>query len=316
MHEAVILCLGDSYTVGEGVPEQESFPFQLVRRLSAELGPLPAPRVLARTGWTTDELLEAMAGNGLIPPRPIPGLRLVTLLVGVNNQYRGRDVVDFALQFDTLLITSARLLGGKSGRVMVISIPDWGATPFASGKDASRIAGQIDQFNAACGRVARLRGARFIDVTAISRSAGGDDSFLANDGLHPSGRQYGLWVEQMLPAAQSTLRQGVSEDEPDLPLRFVVLRHEQAASAHFDLMVEHEPGGRLRSWRVRHWPTRSDDTLEPAPDHRRDYLELEGELSGGRGSVHRVCEGTADRVQGGIELRTTGGELWRVPIPD
>ncbi|HEX2122468.1 MAG TPA: SGNH/GDSL hydrolase family protein [Thermoanaerobaculia bacterium] len=177
------LALGDSYTIGESVAESERFPVQLAR----ELG-LGDPQIIARTGWTTDELNAAIdAAN---PQGPF---ELVTLLIGVNNQYRGRSADEYRTQFTALLQRAIGFAGGDPKRVIVVSIPDWGVTPFAEGRDRAKIAREIDQFNAVNREEAQRAGARYVDITPISRRD--DPSLVAEDKLHPSGKQYGEWAK-------------------------------------------------------------------------------------------------------------------------
>lgn len=176
------LALGDSYTIGESVPEEDRFPNQLAR----ELG-WPAPQIIARTGWTTDELDAAI--DAADPQGPFD---LVTLLVGVNNQYRGRDAEQYRGEFGALLRRAIAFAGGDPKKVIVVSIPDWGVTPFAGGRDRAKIAAEIDRYNAVNREEARRAGARYVDITAVSR--GPDPALVAGDGLHPSAEQYARWV--------------------------------------------------------------------------------------------------------------------------
>jgi lysophospholipase L1-like esterase len=194
--------LGDSYTVGEGVPSAQCWPVQLVLRLRNADIDVAAPRIVARTGWTTDELSAAMDAEALDPP-----YALVSLLIGVNNQYRGRPLDEYRVQFHGLLQRAIALAGGKASHVVVVSIPDWGVTPLAreEKRNAAEVADQIDAFNAAACAQLEITGVRWVDVTAISRIAR-RRSELAADGLHPSGAQYARWVEAILPAASRALR--------------------------------------------------------------------------------------------------------------
>jgi lysophospholipase L1-like esterase len=191
------LALGDSYTIGEGVEEEERFPEQLALGLSDQ-GFDVHTQIIARTGWTTDELWQGIETNELTPPYD-----LVTLLIGVNNQYRGRDVDEYRLEFEHLLDEAIYLADGDPSKVIVLSIPDWGVTPFARGAAAStaQIATQIDEFNVVNKQLAEDKSATYIDVTGISRQAAGDRSLLAKDGLHPSAKMYKLWVDLILPSA-------------------------------------------------------------------------------------------------------------------
>lgn len=196
------LALGDSYTVGEGVAADASWPAQLVRRLRAEGLDIDAPQVVARTGWTTDELAVALDAATLAPP-----YALVTLLVGVNNQYRGRPLAEYRAQFRALLRRAVGLAGGAAAHVVVVSIPDWGVTPFArgEGRDAAAVAQGIDAFNAAARALADAAGAHWVDVTGISRAPVASAE-LAADGLHPAGTQYARWTDAIAPVARAALR--------------------------------------------------------------------------------------------------------------
>jgi lysophospholipase L1-like esterase len=203
MH-STFLALGDSYTIGEGVPGDGNWPSQLVARLRTEGNDVDGPRILATTGWTTDELAAAMDAAAFERP-----YALVSLSIGVNNQYRGRPLGEYRVQFHRLLRRAIALAGEEAARVMVVSIPDWGTTPFAAheGRDAAAMARAIDGFNAvARGEVTRT-GARWVDVTTISRRPDSRGE-LVDDGLHPSSAQYARWVEAILPVARAALRGG------------------------------------------------------------------------------------------------------------
>jgi lysophospholipase L1-like esterase len=194
------LALGDSYTVGEGVDESARWPAQLVRALRVEGIAIDAPEVIARTGWTTDELAAAIDAQG-----PPPDFDLVSLLIGVNNQYRDRAPEEYAAHFESLLQRAVGLARGRCDRVLVLSIPDWGATPFGSAdpRGAERIGAQIDSFNAIARDACLRRGVAWIDITPASRAHGADAAMLVDDGLHPSAAMYALWAEQALPPAHA-----------------------------------------------------------------------------------------------------------------
>lgn len=195
------LALGDSYTIGEGVSAEERWPARLaglLRQAGVEVG---EPTVIARTGWTTDELAAAI--EQAQPRGPCP---LVSLLIGVNNQYRGRELAEYRREFRALLERAVELAGGQAGRVLVLSVPDWGVTPFAEGRDRGRIAREIDGFNAANREIAAELGARYVDVTPVSRSRGAEPGMLAGDGLHPSGAMYAEWAALALPEALAATR--------------------------------------------------------------------------------------------------------------
>lgn len=196
------LALGDSYTIGEGVAEARCWPRQLAQRLRADGVDLADPQVIATTGWTTDELSAGMDAATLLPPYDF-----VTLSIGVNNQYRGRDLDNYRREFAALLQRAIALAGLRPQRVLVVSIPDWGVTAFGqgSGRDPAVIARELDQFNAVNREEARRANVAWADVCAVSRRAGAAPAQLAEDGLHPSGAQYTAWLGQILPAAHSAL---------------------------------------------------------------------------------------------------------------
>ena len=196
------LALGDSYTIGEGVAESQRWPRQLAQRLRADGVDLADPQIIATTGWTTDELSAGMDAATLVPPYDF-----VTLSIGVNNQYRGRDLDNYRREFAALLQRAIALAGLRPQRVLVVSIPDWGVTAFGqgSGRDPAVIARELDQFNAVNREEARRANVAWADVCAISRRAGATPAQLAEDGLHPSGVQYTAWLSQLLPPARSAL---------------------------------------------------------------------------------------------------------------
>ncbi|MFT4198591.1 MAG: GDSL-type esterase/lipase family protein [Pseudoxanthomonas sp.] len=196
-----LLALGDSYTVAEGIDPAGQWPRQLAGLLRAQGLQVGEPLIVARTGWTTDEL-----DAGLDAAAPRGPFDLVSLAIGVNDQYRGRDVDGYRTRFEGLLRRTIGLAGGEPGQVLVLSIPDWGRTPFAvaGGRDAAAIGAQIDAFNAAAHAVCRARGAAFVDVTASSRAAHAPDD-LAADGLHYAAGEYARWAALALPAARAAL---------------------------------------------------------------------------------------------------------------
>jgi lysophospholipase L1-like esterase len=198
-----LLSLGDSYTVGEGVAADERWPVRLSAMLRARGFAAEPPRIVARTGWTTDEL-----SAGLDAARPAGVYDLVTLLIGVNNQYRGRSAEEYRGQFHHLLVRAIGFAGGRADRVIVISIPDWGVTPFAARdepRDRGRIAAEVDTYNAINRDEAARAGARYVDVTTVSRRAREEHTLLAEDGLHPSGAMYAEWARLILPLAIDAL---------------------------------------------------------------------------------------------------------------
>jgi len=201
--EISILSLGDSYTIGESVGEGERWPVQLAAALREQGVPATEPRIIARTGWTSGELEAAIQQE-----KPQGTYELVSLLIGVNNQYRGLAVEEYRSQFRDLLQQAIDFAGGEAGRVIVLSIPDWGVTPFAAGRDRALIAGEIDRFNGVNRQETKNLGARYVDVTVISRQAATDRSLVAEDGLHPSGKMYEAWARLALPEALAALGRG------------------------------------------------------------------------------------------------------------
>ncbi|OAX89198.1 lysophospholipase [Xanthomonas nasturtii] len=196
------LALGDSYTIGEGVAPAQRWPVQVVEGLRAYGWNVAPPQIVATTGWTTDELQA-----GIDAAAPQGPFELVSLLIGVNNQYRGRSLDEYRTQFDALLQRAIAFAGAHSARVFVLSIPDWGLTPFAhaQGGDAPLIGAQIDAFNAVAADRCRERAVRFVDITATSRDGGDAGDMLVDDGLHPSGAMYARWTALALPAARDAL---------------------------------------------------------------------------------------------------------------
>jgi lysophospholipase L1-like esterase len=201
------LALGDSYTIGEAVGEKDRWPVQLAARLRERGIAIDPARIVARTGWTTDELSSAMDDTTFAPP-----YALVTLMIGVNNQFRGRDLAQYRVQFGVLLVRAIQLAGNDASRVIVLSIPDWGATPFGhgSGRDLAQVSTQIDAFNAAAHAQTSARGAAWVDVTPVSREVAHDPTLAAHDGLHPSAGMYARWVDLLLPIAEARLRKDAS----------------------------------------------------------------------------------------------------------
>jgi lysophospholipase L1-like esterase len=189
------LALGDSYTIGESVPATENFPNQTARMMKTDTTELQV-RIIAKTGWTTDELeagiIAANAANPLLG-----SYDFVSLLIGVNNQYRGRSVASYRPEFEALLQKAIQYAGNRSERVVVLSIPDWGVTPFATGRDRAQIAAEIDAYNAANKQISLQYGVHYIDITPWTREAATDPTLLAADGLHPSGKEYRRWAERV-----------------------------------------------------------------------------------------------------------------------
>ncbi len=206
------LALGDSYTIGESVDESERWPVQLAAALSKRDVSIADPVIIARTGWTTDELNAAIDKANTDKSGTFD---LVTLLIGVNNQYRGRSAEEYRSEFKALLQRAIGFVGGKPSHVIVISIPDWGVMPFAEGRDHKQIAKEIDVFNAINWEEAVRAGVQYADITPISREAGRYPELIASDGLHPSGVQYKSWVETIEPKVLKML--SAIEEEKDSP---------------------------------------------------------------------------------------------------
>lgn len=187
------LALGDSYTIGESVTADMRWPNQLIAQLNDEQQLFRPPTIVAQTGWTTDELLTAITSRNLTSTYDY-----VSLLIGVNNQYRGRSLDNFRDELIILLEKSIAFSGNNPAQVFVLSIPDWGITPFAAQRNRQQIAQEIDAFNAVIQEECRARNIAFFDITPISRLAENDTSLLAEDGLHPSGLMYRHWVDQII----------------------------------------------------------------------------------------------------------------------
>ena len=197
------LALGDSYTIGEGVPPEQRWPVQLAQSLRADGVPLDDPRIIATTGWTTDELGAAM---DLV--EPIGNHDVVSLLIGVNNQYRGRNLENYRIEFEALLLRAITLANGRADRLIVLAIPDWGVTPFAAaqGRDAAAIAQQLDAYNAAAAQICAQHGVAFVDTAPVSRARAAEPAMLVDDGLHPSGAMYAQWAQQARPVLTRLLQ--------------------------------------------------------------------------------------------------------------
>lgn len=199
------LALGDSYTIGEMVLPQDNFPNQVYSMMKNDTVDFQSPRIIAKTGWTTDELEEGIVGaNNANPLRST--YDFVSLLIGVNNQYRGRSVDNYKPEFEELLKKAIAYAGNKVEKVVVLSIPDWGITPFADGRDRAQIAGEIDAYNMANKQIAEQYHVHYIDITPWTREAAADHSLLAADGLHPSAKEYKRWAERIVFFFRQQLR--------------------------------------------------------------------------------------------------------------
>jgi lysophospholipase L1-like esterase len=193
------LALGDSYTIGESVSEEERWPNQVSKLLEME-GVQVEPTIIARTGWTVDELWEGIQAD---PPQG--PYDVVTLLIGVNNQYRGYPVTGYREDFRFILGKALEYVGSNPDHLIVLSIPDWGFTPFAVDRDRELVSRQIDEFNAVNFEEAKSAEAHYINITPISRQAMDEPTLIASDGLHPSGKMYAMWAEQVYPVVKDIL---------------------------------------------------------------------------------------------------------------
>ncbi len=196
------LALGDSYTYGESVSADQKLPYHVVLQLN-ELGLKTATaEVIARTGWTTGNLLTRLKDN----PPSLEKYSVVTLLIGVNNQYQGGSQEIYKKEFAELLDKAIAYAGDNVNHVFVLSIPDWGVTPFATNRNRDLIAKQIDSFNIINKQISFSRKVNYTDVTDISRLAASNPSLIANDGLHPSGLQYKLWADRLVPTIRDAFK--------------------------------------------------------------------------------------------------------------
>jgi lysophospholipase L1-like esterase len=190
--EVKLLALGDSYTIGESVLLRSRWPVQLLDSLSAKGIDCPEPRIIAKTGWRTDDLKAAILRAKLKPE-----YNRVSLLIGVNNYYQGKSAESYAPEFEELLKIAIDLAGGVKSNVFVLSIPDYGYTPFGM-DNQERISAGIDAYNAVNKSITEKSGVRYISITDISRKGLAEPDLVASDGLHPSEKMYAEWVERIL----------------------------------------------------------------------------------------------------------------------
>lgn len=194
------LALGDSYTIGEAVADKERWPMQLVQGLRNRGMAIADPYLVATTGWTTADLRQALTSAELSPPYD-----LVSLQIGVNNQYQGLEPLLYEQDFELLLRQAVELAGMRKHRVFVLSIPDWGVTPFAEGRDRAQITAEIDAYNRINARLSYQYGVQYLNITPISREAAKYPQLTAADGLHPSGEMYRRWVDQLIDRVRREL---------------------------------------------------------------------------------------------------------------
>jgi len=192
--EVSFLALGDSYTIGEAVDEEGRWPNQLASRIKASNIKV---QIVATTGWTTTELAE-----GIVQANITEKFDLVSLLIGVNNQYRGLSIQDFEIELRELFETTISFSKSGSSNVLILSIPDWSAFPFAEGRDINKISKEIDAFNAVVKKMSEEFNLLFFNVTDISRLASSNDSLIAEDLLHPSKEMYKLWVNKIVASKE------------------------------------------------------------------------------------------------------------------
>jgi lysophospholipase L1-like esterase len=188
------LALGDSYTIGQSVEVNQRWPVQFLKELKSSTNAIDTLQIIAQTGWRVDQLKEAMNNSDLQPP-----YGLVSLLIGVNNQFQGQNANDFRPEFIEILEKSLKLVNNRKERLFVVSIPDWGASPYGFGFDRAKVSKEINDFNSVVKEESEKRGLRYFDITAISRRALLDRTLIASDGLHPSGKMYKQWVDKMIP---------------------------------------------------------------------------------------------------------------------
>jgi lysophospholipase L1-like esterase len=195
------LALGDSYTIGQNVPETDRFSVQTQKWLVDQGINMNTPQIIATTGWTTTSLQNAVAAQNPAGPYDV-----VSLLIGVNDQYQWHDTIGYRERFLQLLNKSAQLAGGRTNRVFVLSIPDYSVTPFGQNLDTALIRRQIDQFNAINKEVTLQNNCNYLDITPSTREAANDPSLIANDGLHPSGKEYKKWADRLGPMMKAGLQ--------------------------------------------------------------------------------------------------------------
>ncbi len=196
------LALGDSYTIGQSVAETDRYPVQVVARLNSLNIKFNQPEIIAQTGWTTGNLLARLASAPPVNAR----YDIVTLLIGVNNQYRQRTQDEYRQEFTSLLTKAIEYAGNNNSRVFVLSIPDYSVTPFASGSNKVLISKQIDSFNVINKTIALQYNVNYLNITGFTQLAAADPSLTASDGLHPSGIEYGVWAQNLVPMIRDVLQ--------------------------------------------------------------------------------------------------------------
>lgn len=201
MHVYNYLALGDSYTIGESVQLNKSFPYQVVQLLRHKEYSFNAPEIIAKTGWTTEELQNDINKTILLSKYDF-----VTLLIGVNNQYRGLDAIEYKQQFEEILKRAIELVNGKKEHVIIISIPDYSVTSYAKSMDVGKISREIEVFNGINKALSIQYKVQYVDITAGSKAAKNDSSLIAQDGLHPSEKEYSKWAKKIVEVITSQLK--------------------------------------------------------------------------------------------------------------
>ena len=186
-----LLALGDSYTIGEGVDEDQRWPNQFIKVAYENGVDFSSSRIIAETGWKSYDLINAIESSNFEKKYDY-----VSLLIGVNNQFNSRPVNEFKNDLDKLLI-KINNLKKKNGSVLIISIPDWGSSPFGEGFDRNVISNEINTFNNSLKNFANTNGLNYVDVTEISRRAINEPNLIAIDNLHPSGIMYLEWAKKI-----------------------------------------------------------------------------------------------------------------------
>lgn len=202
MAQKTYLALGDSYTIGESVEISERWPVQLVKSLNDQGIEMEQPKIIATTGWRTDDLQKGIAADQKL----LPSYDLVSLLIGVNNQYQGKPIGQYKKEFEELINTAIKFAGNNPKKVFVVSIPDYGQTPFGAAKE-KQIAKELDEYNRIAKHIALSYGIPFFNITPISREAKERPELVAKDKLHPSGKMYSEWVELFVDDVAKIIRQ-------------------------------------------------------------------------------------------------------------
>ena len=200
-HTLTYLALGDSYTIGEMVPADQSYPNQVAALLNKKGRHINPPTIIAKTGWRTDELIQGITNANLTQKFDI-----VTLLIGVNNQYQNKDTAIYHTEFVQLLKTAIDFAKGNKHHVFILSIPDWGVTPFANGRNLEKIAAEINAYNRINKEESKKAGVNYINITSFYRDMGDDPAYLAGDKLHPSGKMYEKWAKLVANAIEGQLK--------------------------------------------------------------------------------------------------------------